>query len=171
MKCPECDRKYPLDEVMCDCGYIFEEEDRDTSDEETCSNDVEDKNGITIFVVLSSITTILVITIGYVILRSMPTTNPLLSLFIVLFTMGNIITLLDLIRLKNWARIAYIIIHIIVALLTLLTFIFILSTSHGDFTHSIKYNIGALIFLAPFFYSVIVIIYFLRPGKAKLFKQ
>ncbi|MCP4990798.1 MAG: hypothetical protein GY928_33595 [Colwellia sp.] len=171
MKCPECDRKYPSDEVMCDCGYIFEEEDRDTSDEETCSNDVEYKNGITIFVVLSSIITILVITFGYVILRSMPTNKPLLSLFIVLFTMGNIITLWDLIRLKNWARIAYIIINIIVALLTLLTFIFILSLSCSYGTLSIKYIIGALILLSPFFYSVIAIIYFLHPGKAKLFKQ
>lgn len=39
MKCPECGREYRSDEVMCDCGYIFEEEDRDASDQKTDSND------------------------------------------------------------------------------------------------------------------------------------
>ncbi len=44
MRCPECDREYPSDEVMCDCGYIFEEEDRNTPDQEAESSDEEKKN-------------------------------------------------------------------------------------------------------------------------------
>ncbi|MDR4503755.1 MAG: hypothetical protein MRK01_03055 [Candidatus Scalindua sp.] len=45
MKCPECDREYRSDEVMCDCGYIFEEEDRIASDQERGVNDEEDNSG------------------------------------------------------------------------------------------------------------------------------
>ena len=45
MKCPECGRDNPTDEVMCDCGYIFEEEDRNATEQETDSNGGEEKHG------------------------------------------------------------------------------------------------------------------------------
>ncbi len=44
MKCPECDREYPCDEVMCDCGYIFEEEDRHKPDQKSEANYDGDKD-------------------------------------------------------------------------------------------------------------------------------
>ncbi len=88
-----------------------------------------------------------------------------------------IITITFLIRLKNRARIAYIIIHIILALITVNVFINITTFRLGyEPIHTI---VWFLIFL-PFPYFIIAIIfsyfivaikYFLRSDIAKLFKQ
>ncbi len=117
---------------------------------------------IIIFVVLSSIMTIL----GAFMYLSFHTFSRI-PLFV--FGLVYIITITCLILLKNWARITYIIIHIILALFTLWIFIFMLGFSHG--MSSTNDIIGALIFLSPFFYSIIAIIYFLRSDTAKLFKK
>ena len=94
-------------------------------------------------------------------------------LFYLLFFVFWIITTTFLIRLKNWARIAYIIIHMILVL-------FILGICIGViaiicyFSGSLDIEAAvftSLIFLLPFFYSIRAIIYFSRSDIAELFKE
>ncbi len=84
-----------------------------------------------------------------------------------------IITITFLIRLKNWARIAYIIIHIILALITLFIYFtifltFFITSGSKEINTIIVY---ALIPPLAISYFLIASIYFLRSDKAKLFKQ
>ena len=95
-----------------------------------------------------------------------------------LFFVFWIITTTFLIRLKNWARIAYIIIHYFLVLFIVgicmlaiaITGFFNTESSSGlpDIGASVFIS---LIFLLPFFYSIKAIIYFSRSDTVKLFKQ
>ncbi len=84
-----------------------------------------------------------------------------------------IITITFLIRLKNWARIAYIIIHIILALITLFIYFtiwltFFITSGSKETNMIIVY---ALIPPLAISYFIIAIIYFLLSDTAKFFKQ
>ncbi len=161
--CPVCRLTNPSDAIRCDCGYDFKAKIMRKSYLGTKYIHKNISIGIIIFVVLSSIITILVLCLSL-----SHRFSPIPGL---LFTIVNIIAIGNLIQLKNWARIAYIIIHIILALLTLLIFFISLGFACGGVTLSIKNIIGALISLTPFFFSIIAIIYFLRSDTVKLFKQ
>ncbi len=99
-------------------------------------------------------------------------------LFFLLFFVFWIITTTFLIRLKNWARIAYIIIHISLALITVNIYINLTPLFHLGLGHAlIEMWFGAFFpfsfFIAViiFSYSIIAIIYFSRSDTVKLFKQ
>ena len=85
-----------------------------------------------------------------------------------------IITITSLIRLKNWARIAYIIIHIILALITLFicfgTFL-TYALAGGPKENSIILVYVSILTPLAISYFLIAIIYFLRSNTVKLFKE
>lgn len=89
------------------------------------------------------------------------------------FALVYIITSTCLFLLKNWARITYIIFHIILASFVLYLFLM------GLTTWIILFGMGEYDYLFDFFiislplliYFIISIIYFLRSDTAKLFKQ
>ena len=123
--------------------------------------------GIIIFASLSSIITI----VGAITcLAYSCSTYFRIPLFV--FGLVYITTITFLVRLKNWARIAYIRIHIILASFTLFTFLVIGTiVPLYVFVSGRKGIVGLLIFLLPFSYFIISIIYFKRSDTAKLFKQ
>ena len=123
---------------------------------------------ISIVIIISASLSSIIMTIPVWFFGGAPIFFRTLDGFTILCIVFWIIIITFLIRLKNWARIAYIIIHIILALFTVNIYI-ILTTS---FPSSLNENIVAsLIFLLPFSYFIIAIIYFLRSDTAKLFKQ
>ncbi len=89
--------------------------------------------------------------------------------FTVLFSVLWIITIPFLLLLKNWARISYIIIHLLLASITFIIYILFLCFGLG-IGGSMSLN-DHLIFLLPFSYFLIAYMYFLRSDTAKLFKQ
>ncbi len=125
-------------------------------------------NGIIIFASLSPIMTIAVAFGYYLIFYSIMRIPIPIPLFV--FGLVYIITITFLILLKNWARITYIIIHIILALFTL--YIFIELVSLGLLALGGAGVIAILLILQLLcFYFIGVIYCFLRSDTAKLFKQ
>ena len=87
-----------------------------------------------------------------------------LSIITIPFFVFWIITTTSLIRLKNWARIAYTIIHLILASFAFMMCLFYYFSSYSS-------PVRLLIFLLAFSYFLIAYIYFLRSNTVKLFKE
>ncbi len=121
-------------------------------------------NQYNVIIIFASLSSILIVAWLYILGRS--TTG-----FTLLFIVFWIITITFLIQLKNWARIAYIIIHIILASITLLLYIFAFLSGFdmGDSMSPKTLIVDALIPPLIISYFIIAIKYFSRSDTAKLF--